>query len=955
MKTLIRTFVLMLGLATLLLPGAGFAQSLRGMGALPPQQTVEAPSYDVVRAFQLPDSISATFEGGYTISTSAGTGGTISPVSITGVAPGTTRMLTVTPRPGYYIQSISGCGGTPFSGGSAYTTARSYTTGPITANCTVSATFGGGYTISTSTGTGGTISPFIITGVASGTTRMLTVTPRPGYYIQSISGCSGTLFSGGSAYTTARSYTTGPITANCTITAAFASLGPVLSNPSVSNITSSGATFTVTSNMAANGYWLVRLASNPAPTVDQVVRGGNYSAMTANTPFTRTLSGLTPNTSYRLYFIASSVAGTSPLLTLPFTTSGTSYLITYNYQENGGGAVTKGSARAVSGSAVDLSPVASKTGWDFLGWNTNKDATSALVSYTMPGRDLTLFAIYRKTLTATFQDYNGASLSSRVTKATMFNKATSTPVTLLAQQTYNDGAAAWTPAGWSSQTAADVTPLASNTQNISANITFYGLYRRNAYTLSYNANGGTSTPPSQSARQQANSSAIAVRANLPLILAGAISKPNATFDGWASATGTKYNAGASIQITANTVMLATWKDVTPPVSQYPQYIAVRAPTGYGEPNGNPDYEALYFDPIINIIGTRGKPERRLAFMYTFSYMDLPVNTVKTALSTMLRLSREKDLPIIIQLDGLIWWESRRDLWNFWDSTKPGYNPANVDNVERFDWGTDASTAVRAGWRNWTPTRAGQFRVAPQPNLASDAVRKAQTDRLDVFLPRIKSWYDGLPADKKYLFGGLVLGWETSTYINAPYIDGGNDMLSQPAADDPARTWGAAGNVLSLGYAAAQKLGLQPEKGPIKTETIDAIIKDYHTYMMSHVIEKGIDPKKLITHTIGPGPTGGTKRGGIHTGSGAVVDIPGVLPGWSLYARAPYTNLGSTIDRYAAGRPWANIELDNTDEMPAGYLKELINYKNNRYVGMLAWVSIKDNSHIINEIKDALNE
>jgi len=247
----------------------------------------------------------------------------------------------------------------------------------------------------------------------------------------------------------------------------------------------------------------------------------------------------------------------------PEPITGTAYPITYNYQENGGTSMTPGPARAVGGLLVDLSPVASKPGWTFVGWNIDKNATSPpLLAYTMPEHSLTLYAIYSKPLRATFQDYAGASLSSRAAVATLYNKATSAAVTFPAQNTYNDGSGAWTPAGWSSQTAANAAPIAGNSLSISADTTFYGLYRRGAYTLSYNANGGTTTPPSQSAVQQANSYAIATRVTSPLTLAAAISKPNATFDGWAmnSATGTKYNAGANIQINADTTMFATWKD-----------------------------------------------------------------------------------------------------------------------------------------------------------------------------------------------------------------------------------------------------------------------------------------------------------------------------------------------------------------------------------------------------------
>jgi len=39
---------------------------------------------------------------------------------------------------------------------------------------------------------------------------------------------------------------------------------------------------------------------------------------------------------------------------------------------------------------------ATKSGWTFVGWNTNKDATSALSSLTMKTRNVTLYAIFRK-------------------------------------------------------------------------------------------------------------------------------------------------------------------------------------------------------------------------------------------------------------------------------------------------------------------------------------------------------------------------------------------------------------------------------------------------------------------------------------------------------------------------------------------------------------------------------
>ncbi|GFO54930.1 hypothetical protein GMSM_19370 [Geomonas sp. Red276] len=68
----------------------------------------------------------------YTVSTSAGAGGSLSPATQT-IYGGYQLALAVTPQFGYQVGSVTGCGGT--LSGNVYTTAA------VTANCTVSATF----------------------------------------------------------------------------------------------------------------------------------------------------------------------------------------------------------------------------------------------------------------------------------------------------------------------------------------------------------------------------------------------------------------------------------------------------------------------------------------------------------------------------------------------------------------------------------------------------------------------------------------------------------------------------------------------------------------------------------------------------------------------------------------------------------------------------------------------
>ena len=106
------------------------------------------------------------------------------------------------------------------------------------------------------------------------------------------------------------------------------------------------------------------------------------------------------------------------------------YLVTYNYSENGGSSATKTEDNVAYDQNIDLTPTATKLGWTFVGWNTNKDATTKLTSLKMGTENVTLYAIYKKeaiTLTAKFNE-NGSTLSSTedesCTLPAVYNKET---------------------------------------------------------------------------------------------------------------------------------------------------------------------------------------------------------------------------------------------------------------------------------------------------------------------------------------------------------------------------------------------------------------------------------------------------------------------------------------------------------------------------------------------------
>lgn len=147
----------------------------------------------------------------HVVTPTAGANGAIAPDSPQTVNEGSTTAFTITPDTHYRIADVTGCGGS--------LDGSTYTTGAITADCTVNAMFEIiTHTVTPSAGDNGSIDPDTAQTVDDGGTTQFTVTAAPNYVIESVTGCNGSLE--GSVYTT------GAITDDCTVTATFAAEGP---------------------------------------------------------------------------------------------------------------------------------------------------------------------------------------------------------------------------------------------------------------------------------------------------------------------------------------------------------------------------------------------------------------------------------------------------------------------------------------------------------------------------------------------------------------------------------------------------------------------------------------------------------------------------------------------------------------------------------------------------------
>ena len=155
-------------------------------------------------------TISAAFSPvTFTITASAGTGGSISPSGAVSVDYGANKTFTITPNSGYAILDVMVDG---VSQGAITT----YTFSNVTANHTISAAFSPvTFTITASAGTGGSISPNGAVSVDYGASKTFTITPNTGYAILDV-------IVDGASIGVVTTYTFNNVTANHTISAAFA-------------------------------------------------------------------------------------------------------------------------------------------------------------------------------------------------------------------------------------------------------------------------------------------------------------------------------------------------------------------------------------------------------------------------------------------------------------------------------------------------------------------------------------------------------------------------------------------------------------------------------------------------------------------------------------------------------------------------------------------------------------
>jgi len=219
----------------------------------------------------------------YTITASAGTGGSISPTGTVTVNIGGSQTFTITPTSGYTITDVQVDG----ASAGAVTT---YSFTNVTANHTIAATFGTNpsYAITASAGANGSISPTGTVTVLGGASQKFTITAAAGYRVADVQ-VDGASVGAVTSYTFTNVQASHTINATFTlnvytITAAADVTGSITPSGTVTVNKGASQTFTITPNQ---GYQVRSV----------IVDGANKGAVTSYT-----FTNVTANHTINAYF-----------------------------------------------------------------------------------------------------------------------------------------------------------------------------------------------------------------------------------------------------------------------------------------------------------------------------------------------------------------------------------------------------------------------------------------------------------------------------------------------------------------------------------------------------------------------------------------------------------------------------------------------------------------------------
>ena len=232
--------------------------------------------------------------------------------------------------------------------------------------------------------------------------------------------------------------------------------------------------------------------------------------------------------------------GSSSNLEQPIAT----YTISYNANNGTGAPGDQIKTQNINLTLSDTIPT--RSGYKFMGWNTNSDGSGTSYasgsSYT-ENESVTLYAQWKQIFTITYDANNGTGAPSSQTK--IAGEAITLSNTIPTRSNYEFD-------GWNTNSDGSGASYAPGaTYSSDSDVTLYAKWKQ-IYTISYNANGGSGVPSSQS---KVYGTSITLSSTTP-------TKTGYTFTDWntsSDGTGTSYAPGGSYSANENITLYAQWR------------------------------------------------------------------------------------------------------------------------------------------------------------------------------------------------------------------------------------------------------------------------------------------------------------------------------------------------------------------------------------------------------------
>ena len=202
-------------------------------------------------------------------------------------------------------------------------------------------------------------------------------------------------------------------------------------------------------------------------------------------------------------------------------------------------------------------------GWTALGWST-ETAANGTISYGNNveferDSNVTLYGMYSRKLTLSIYDDSTTPITK--TDDQYYNSGKNVYLHPKFEDMYQTIKSGWSPAGWSTSSSVfEGLPYENGSDiTISSNTSIYGVYVKDIY-LRYNGNGASGSVSEDKKTRIYNSSGKYSNPKFTLKSNGFTAPVYSSFSQWAkgSALGTKYSAGASVELTEDTTFYAIW-------------------------------------------------------------------------------------------------------------------------------------------------------------------------------------------------------------------------------------------------------------------------------------------------------------------------------------------------------------------------------------------------------------